>query len=78
MVDEETILNGIIRLSNNHTLSFYVKNMAQNGCCVDKDAWESHNRMLQEALSTNDPEVCSLCQLAVFIMLKVKQIPRSL
>lgn len=25
---------------------------------IDKDTWESHNRMLQEALGTNDPEVC--------------------
>ncbi|XP_027004226.1 serine hydroxymethyltransferase, cytosolic-like [Tachysurus fulvidraco] len=31
--------------------------MAQNGGSVDKETWESHNRMLQEPLSTNDPEV---------------------
>ncbi|KAG9279933.1 serine hydroxymethyltransferase, cytosolic [Astyanax mexicanus] len=28
-----------------------------NGCCVDKDTWESHNSMMKESLSTNDPEV---------------------
>uniref|UniRef100_A0A8B9RH78 Serine hydroxymethyltransferase n=1 Tax=Astyanax mexicanus TaxID=7994 RepID=A0A8B9RH78_ASTMX len=33
-------------------------NMAHtNGCCVDKDTWESHNSMMKESLSTNDPEV---------------------
>uniref|UniRef100_W5KS85 Serine hydroxymethyltransferase n=2 Tax=Astyanax mexicanus TaxID=7994 RepID=W5KS85_ASTMX len=38
--------------------SFHSFNMAHtNGCCVDKDTWESHNSMMKESLSTNDPEV---------------------
>lgn len=28
-----------------------------NGHSVDNDTWESHNRMMLEPLSTNDPEV---------------------
>ncbi|KAF5899280.1 serine hydroxymethyltransferase, cytosolic-like, partial [Clarias magur] len=43
--------------SQSFPLQDVVANMAHNGCGADKETWESHNRMLQEPLSTNDPEV---------------------